>query len=384
MHPGEIMRLQAWEDSPKLPKFKKYTSTPVGYDIISGQFRSNPFDLISRFEMGKDECAVALWNNAGMPNEDIWDDEVKHLNEVQNNLGELTDQTRALRCLIASLDIMHYRSMKAYEIILELIDEVQYKHIMPIGWYVPWWPPNQANRIELLEVYITFLKAWEQKQKSLTIRTDKQYKNELLRTIYAKLGDWSKVKSNYVLMIIEKLDSFMNLFHYPDPYYNSMELARFNMLAKNKMDMMIASVERESRISRNEDELIRRVEQYKHPIFYHGFFYEVDLWLDWIGKSKRVDFQKVSGKYDDEIISSTRDFLMALNSFLVNKAAGKEIKISGDVIDKLKSSFQNPTKEQLWLLSCLLKTIKQQLILYSDNTASELEKELEDDWLFDL
>lgn len=375
---------QNFEDFSRMPELRKYSDVPVGIEIAEGNFRSNPFDLASKYELGQNECAVALWNNAGMADPEKWDDEVKHLNEVQHKLGELSDKVRSVRSLIASYDLFHYNFSKSFYLILEAIGELRATINTPLGWYVSWWPPNQARRFELLEAYISFLTAWEQKQKSLTIRTDKQYKNELLRNIYLKLGDWTASKRNYVLLVIEKLDTFKKFFIYPDEFYNSMELARFDMLAKGNLDRMIGPIEIESRVNRAEDELIKRIEEFKKPIFYHGFFSEVDLWLDWIGRKTGVDFAGASKKRDSEILRSAESFMKVLNSFMERTVNKKDIKLSGDYGAQMDETFKNTGPEHKWLLACLWKTVKEQIIIGSRSNDYSIENKLENNWLLSL
>jgi hypothetical protein len=378
------MKPQPFEDFLKLPKLKKYSEVPPGFEIVSGQFRSNPYELTSTLNLDREEAAVSLWNNTGMPAEDLWDDDINKLQEVQSGLGDLSDHTRFLRAMIASYDILHYQYVKSSEFIIERLGLGEYKPELPVGWFVTWWPPNQTKRIDMLEVYIEFLKAWEQKQKSLTIRTSKQYKNEVLRNVYARLGEWSSRKRNYVVLFIEKLESFLNTFHFPQAYYNSMEIGRYNMLLKSKMDQLIGPIEHETKISRADDKLILRIEDYTEPIFFHGFFDEVDLWLDHIGKGSNAEFVQSRDRSDREALKASSELLHALGDFLEHHLSGSEQKVKSDIAAFLNEHIPEPSKEQLWLISCLWKTVREQLIINSNERDFIIKIDDRKNWLSKL
>ena len=310
------MRIQVWEDFSKLPKFKSYKEVPLGYEIVLGAFRSYPAELHDKLKLQKEDCAVALWGSTGMPTEDLWDEEIKQINEMQSKIGELSDKLRAVRCQIASYDMMHYNYSRAIANLLEAIKTGEYKHTAPIGWYIPWRPANQTKRVELLEVYISFLRAWEQKQKSLTIRTSKQYKNEILRNIYVKLGEWSAPKRNYVMLVLEKLESFRSIHTVPEAFWTEREKAQYDILAKNKLDQVIKPIEVETKKNRTEDAIIIRIEGYDKHIWYHSFFNEVDLWLDQIGKGAKIDFEVQTKKLNENIINTCTNFGLGLTQFL--------------------------------------------------------------------
>ena len=367
---GDKMKLMEWEEYAKIPKFRACGSVPAGFEIVTGQFRSYPYEIGSGLNLGREEAGVALWASTDMSTEEQWDDEILLLNGIHKEMGELNDTVRAQRCYISSYELMHYQHNKAVRVMVDTIAGDRFQPDIPVGWFVTWWPPNQSNRIMRLEAYIEFIKAWEQKQKSLTIRTSKQFKQEVLRNVYAKLGEWSNRKRNYVLLVIEKLESFANTFHYPELFYTQMELSRYLMLLRNKMDQLIIPIERDTKVPRTEDTLIKRIEDYKQPVWYHGFFNELDSWLEFIGKDKKIDFAGEEKKRDIEVLQDGIEFYNALSIFLPEAVSGSGgpasiSATSKEYLDLLHENFKNPSKIQLWLLACLWKSLKEQLKVHS-------------------
>ncbi|UCH89054.1 MAG: hypothetical protein JSV49_12615 [Thermoplasmata archaeon] len=376
------MKIQVWEDFSKTPKFKSYSSLPAGIEIVEGSFRSNPFELDKLFNFGREEGGVALWDNTGMPLENDWDEEIHHINKIQKNLGELSDQVRLVRCFISTYDMMHYNYPKAIAQMLGAIGTQKYQHTAPIGWHVPWWPPYQSKRTELLDVYITFLKSWVQQEKSLTIRTSKQYKNEVLRKIYAKLGEWSAPKRNYVLLVIEKLELYRSVYAVPEGFWSEREKTQYDLLVKNKLDMAIKPIEAETKTSRDKDELLKRIESFNGQLWHHSFFDEVDSWLDWIGKGIKINFERVDRKRNETIIKTCTNFVKGLTLFM-SHSTGKEKDVE-QYVPGLQKMFGKATEEQVWLLACLWKTMAEQLKINLESPDYQLKSKLENDWLFKL
>jgi hypothetical protein len=381
---GDLMRLQSWEDFNKLPKFKSYADVPVGFEIVKGNFRSNPYELNKIFELGSENCAVSLWQNTEMTFEEDWDDEIIPINGYQKKLGKLSDNTRAVRALISSYDILNYRYDKALKVILDAIKNLSYEHVVPIGPHIPWWPPNQAKRIEMMEVYISSLQAWDQKQKSLTIRTSKQFKNEVLRNVYVRLGEWTREKSNYVKLIIEKLELFSNIFTVQESIWIPSEKEQYLKLAENKLDRLISQTEMENKVNRLTDDLLIRIKDYNSQIWYHGFFKEVNLWLERIGKDVRVDFDKTMNRTDDVILEVVFKFTNGLELFLELTSRGDDIDIDDKNYQQLKKIFPVIIDEQKWLLTCLWKSMKEQLINIRKKRGEQDMVFSKNEWLFEM
>jgi hypothetical protein len=389
---GAQMKMQEWEDLTKYPEFKNYTDVPAGFEIVKGNFRSNPHELIETFNLGSDNSASALWDNTGMPMENNWDEEIKHLNKVQGSLGDLNKDHRAVRCMIASYNMMHYNYKKSIATMLGALNSLKLINVLPVGWHVPWLPPNQAKRIEMLDVYIDFLHAWEQKEKSLTIRTSKQYKNDVLRNIYSKLSEWTSDKKSYVLLIIEKLESFRSIYTMLSSFWTEREVNQYNILAKNKIDRLISSVESETGASRTNDELLMRIDSYRDLICHHSFFEEVDSWLERVGKGTKVNFKSREKKYDEPILNACTGFFGGLNEFLSHAFDQSGTANSGSDHPKeiqqyilgLSRMFGKASKVQVWLLACLWKTMKHQLLQIQETKDYSLKIQLENEWLFQL
>jgi hypothetical protein len=389
---GAQMKMQEWEDLTKLPEFKNYTDVPAGFEIVKGNFRSNPHELIETLNIGTDHSASALWDNTGMPMENDWDEEIKHLNDVQGALGDFNKDHRAVRCMIASYNMMHYNYKKSIATMLGALNSLKLINVLPVGWHVPWLPPNQAKRIEMLDVYIDFLQAWEQKEKSLTIRTSKQYKNDVLRNIYSKLGDWTSEKRSYVLLFIEKLESFRSIYTMPSSFWTEREISQYDILAKNKLDRLIGAVETETGASKTKDELLIRIENFREHIWHHSFFEEVDLWLEWVGKGTKVNFKSITKKYDEPILNACTGFFGGLNEFLSQAVIQSSVSGPGSehpkeirqYISGLTKMFGKASKVQVWLLACLWKTMKHQLLQVHESEDYPLKIQLENEWLFQL
>ena len=150
------------------------------------------------------------------------------------------------------------------------------------------------------------------------------------------------------------------------------------------MDQLIGPIEHETKTPRADDELLRRIEDYTEPMFYHGFFDEVDLWLDWIGKDRKVDFEQSKEKMDEAALRASLDFERALGDFLEHHINGSDMKNRSEHASFLKEHIPEPNREQLWLLSCLWKTLKEQLIINSEGKGFTIDIDDKMDWLSKL